>query len=217
MSNRIVTIVDYGMGNLRSVSNSVYEVGYDPVIVSDPRDLKGASHVILPGVGSFKAASDLIFLNGWAAALQEHCKSGKPLLGICLGMHMLATFGEEGGGSAGLGLVPGRIRKIPSTSLRVPHVGWNTVALTQSHPIFEDIKPGRDFYFVHSYYYDVASSDLCVGVTDYGFDFCSVVAKGNVVGMQFHPEKSQRNGLALLEAFLRWDGMWSAGRGSNDS
>ncbi len=217
MSNRVVSIIDYGMGNLRSVSNSVYEVGYDPLIVSDPEHLKEASHVILPGVGSFKAASDLIFLNGWAAALQSHYESGRPLLGICLGMQLLATWGEEGGGAAGLDFIPGRIRKIASTSLRVPHVGWNTVAQSQPHPIFKNIKPDRDFYFVHGYFYDVESSGLCLGVTDYGFDFCSVVAKDNVVGVQFHPEKSQRNGLALLEAFLKWDGMWPAGGLGNDS
>lgn len=217
MSSRVVSIVDYGTGNLRSVSNSVYEVGYDPVIVSDPMGLEGASRVILPGVGSFKTASDLIFLNGWAEVLQEYCKSGRPLLGICLGMQMLATCGDEGGGAAGLNLIPGHVRKISSTSLRVPHVGWNTVTQTQSHPIFDDIKPDRDFYFVHGYYYDVTSPDSCVGITDYGVDFCSVVARNNVVGVQFHPEKSQRNGLALLEAFLRWDGTWSAGGGGNDS
>lgn len=210
MTDSAVAIIDLGIGNLRSVFNSLYEIGYDPEVISNPDQLSAFERAILPGVGHFKTASEKLAVTQFDQAIRQHAVAGKPLLGICLGMQLLATRSYEGGESLGLNLIPGVISKIEG-NLRVPHIGWNSVNFHHSHPVIETIKPDRDFYFVHSYFFQPEDEDCILGSTDYGKPFCSIVANKNIIGMQFHPEKSQRNGLALLEAFMEWDGVWSSG------
>ncbi|TVR39930.1 MAG: imidazole glycerol phosphate synthase subunit HisH [Planctomycetota bacterium] len=195
------------MGNLASVANAVDACGYDPLRCSSAAALAQAERIILPGVGSFRTAAERLHDGGWTAALHHHVAAGRPLLGICLGMQLLASWGEEGGGAAGLDLIPGRVEPLRVEPLRIPHVGWNSVELKRTHPCFAGIKPGRDFYFVHSYHFRVDQAEHRLAVTDYGSPVVCAVAQGSVLGLQFHPEKSQRNGLALLEAFLHWDGV----------
>lgn len=201
-----VGIVDVGLCNLRSVENAVYALGHDPLRVRDAGELAAARRAILPGVGNFRAASDALEARGLRAELARFARE-RPLLGICLGMHLLATWGEEGGGCPGLDLVKGRVTRLePGGGRRVPHVGWNGVELARPHPLFARVKPSRDFYFVHGFRLVPDDEEEVVGRTHYGIEFASVAANGQAVGVQFHPEKSQRNGLLVLEAFLDWDG-----------
>lgn len=203
----MVAILDYGFGNLKSVYNALYVLGEDPVFISNPCELEGVERLIVPGVGSFDTAMGKLERGGWPGALLAFAAAGRPLLGICLGMQILSEFGEEGAGVAGLGLVPGRVIMLsPDSGLNIPHAGWNTVKIKSGHPVFEGLPPQSDFYFVHSYCYDCNSDDLVLGETDYGGVFCSVVGCGNVLGVQFHPEKSQKRGLKILENFCAWDG-----------
>lgn len=204
----MIAIVDIDMGNLRSVGKAIYQLGHDAKLVSRPGelDLGRATRCILPGVGSFRTASERMEQSGLGDALRAFAHSGRPILGICLGMQLLADEGEEGGGAPGLGLIPGRVTRLDAgPGTRVPHVGWNTVAVRAPHPLFADVKPGRDFYFVHSYHFRAADS-VVLGETEHGIRFVSVVGHKNVIGVQFHPEKSQANGLRILERFCDWDG-----------
>ena len=202
-----VVVVDIGISNIASVTNSLIELGYIPLVMGDPRGVENAQRVILPGNGSFRIASERLTETGWVTALREFAESKRPLLGICLGMHLLASSGEEDGISEGLGLIPGVSRRLLAGDLRLPHVGWNTVDQLKSHFIFEGIKNSRDFYFSHSFVLEPISKNLIIGNTDYGNTFASVVSSKNVVGVQFHPEKSQKNGLKLLSQFMKWDGV----------
>ena len=199
-----VVIVDYGMGNLASVQRALEECGAAAQIVADPAALQRASHVILPGVGAFGDAMARIAAGGWVAPLRQLAVERVPLLGICLGMQLLADCGEEGGLHAGLGLVPGRVTRLqPSRSgERVPHVGWNEVCLQLAEPLFDGVPANTDFYFVHSYHFLAARKEHVVACTPYCGEFASVVRAGSVVGTQFHPEKSSRAGLRLLRNFL---------------
>jgi glutamine amidotransferase len=201
-----VVVVDIGISNIASVTNSLVELGYAPLVMDDPRGIEDAQRIILPGNGSFRAAAERLTETGWVTALREFAESKRPLLGICLGMHLLASTGEEDGVSEGLGLIPGVSRRLLAGDLRLPHVGWNTVDQLKSHFIFEGIKNSRDFYFSHSFALEPTSKNLIFGNTDYGNTFASVVGSQNVVGVQFHPEKSQKNGLKLLSQFMKWDG-----------
>jgi glutamine amidotransferase len=201
-----VAVVDIGISNIASVTNSLVELGYAPSVVNNPMEIGNTQRVILPGNGSFRIASERLTESGWFKILRDFAKSKKPLLGICLGMHLLATFGEEDGISEGLGLIPGVSRRLPAGELRLPHVGWNTVEQVKSHFVFEGIKNGRDFYFSHSFALEPSARDSIFGTTHYGDTFVSVVGSQNVVGVQFHPEKSQKNGLKLLSQFMKWDG-----------
>lgn len=200
-----VGIVRMPIGNLQSVYNSLWELGHDPRWVDETVDVEDLSHLILPGVGNFRAVSSALEARGLAAKARRFAASGRPLLGICVGMQLLATSGEEGGGSDGLGLIAGQVTRLPE-DLPLPHVGWNTVRLRHTHPVFEGIKPGRDFYFVHSYAFVTSEEGDALATTDYGSAFVSAVARDNIVGVQFHPEKSQVNGLKLLDNFCGWDG-----------
>mgnify|MGYP005995686873 CR=1 FL=1 len=206
----MIGIVDYGMGNLRSVYNAVYEQGFDPVLVKSAEDFDDCTHFILPGVGHFKQAMAAIQRLGFDHALHEQVRQqGKPLLGICLGMQLLRSHGEEGD-CEGLGFIEGDVKKFTNSNLRVPHVGWNEVNLLTNtmglHPVLQNIKNHTDFYFVHSYYCAAKEPEHALGTTDYGHNFHSIIANGNIIGMQFHPEKSQANGLTLIEQFCDWDG-----------
>lgn len=207
-----VGIIDIGICNLRSVEKAVYALGHDPLFVKAPAQLADVERVILPGVGSFRVASEALAKADLTSALRSFA-SEKPLLGICLGMQLLASWGEEGGGAEGLDLVPGRVVLLapppPAAGerpLRVPHVGWNTVDVVRAHPVFAGTKKGRDFYFVHSFHLVPTVDEQLVGRTAHGVSFASAVANGKALGVQFHPEKSQAVGLSLLERFLDWDG-----------
>lgn len=202
-----IGILDIGLGNLSSVFNAIYESGFDPELISKPAQFIELSHLILPGVGNFAAGMRSIRSAEMVTPLQEFFSSGRPMLGICLGMQLFATTGYEGGVTTGLGLIDGEIRRFPETpGLRIPHVGWNEVLFQRNHSLFEGIKPERDFYFVHSYCFFPEKPDDILAVTDYGGKVVCAVARENLVGLQFHPEKSQSNGLKMLENFCAWDG-----------
>ncbi|HNU65135.1 MAG TPA: imidazole glycerol phosphate synthase subunit HisH [Thiobacillaceae bacterium] len=204
-----VAIVDYGMGNLRSVANALRQVGTEPAIVDRPEDLTHFERVILPGVGAFQQAMEHLDASGLGAAVDGARRSGKPILGICLGMQLMCRGSEEGalaGAShAGLGWVDAQVRRFPvRPGLKVPHMGWDDVQRAGAHPLIEGVADGSDYYFVHSYYVDCAHGDDVLLAGDYGVPYCAVFAHGNVVGAQFHPEKSQQAGLRLLKNFLAW-------------
>jgi glutamine amidotransferase len=202
-----VGIVNLQIGNLRSVSNAVDSFGYDHCIVESPDQLASLTHLILPGVGSFHTAMRRMNERGLYQPIRDFVSSGRPVLGVCLGMQLLGSHGEEGEDTVGLGLIPGQVRKFNSRVVEaIPHVGWNSVELRASHPVFKDVRTGVDFYFVHSYHFMPARDESVLGLTECGERFVSVVAQENVVGFQFHPEKSQANGLRLLDNFCGWDG-----------
>jgi len=200
-----VAIVDYGMGNLDSVARAVEECGGRPVVTAEPREVATAAAVILPGVGAFRRGMENIRARGLEDVLREDVVGEDvPLLGVCLGMQLLATTGSEGGGETpGLGLVPGRVERIkPSGAERVPHVGWNEVTPRRQHRLFDGIEPGRDFYFVHSYELRCDEPEDVLATVPYGGEVVAAVGHGCVAGVQFHPEKSQKTGFRLLRNFL---------------
>ncbi len=201
-----VAVVDIGVSNIASVTNALIELGYEPVVLKNPKLILEFERLILPGNGSFRVAAERLVQIGWVGPIRSFANSKKPILGICLGMQLMATVGEEDGDSDGLDLIPGISRKLNSQGLRLPHVGWNSVSLSRSHFVFDGIKPERDFYFSHSFAFEPRNFQDHVCHTEYGSVFTSVISLGNVVGVQFHPEKSQKNGLRLLSNFMRWDG-----------
>jgi glutamine amidotransferase len=194
----VITIVDYGMGNLRNVLRACAEIGVKASVTSDPGQVRSAGWLILPGVGAFGEAVRKIDDMGLRRPILEHVKAGRPLLGICLGMQLLLDASEESPGAAGLGLIPGTVRKL-SGAVKVPHIGWNDVIPVSPSPLFPDSKERPVTYFVHSFY--VGMIPETVAVTEYGIRFSSSVSKENVHGVQFHPEKSQVAGLNLLRRF----------------
>ncbi len=204
---QMIGILNVGLGNLRSVENAVYQSGFDPLVVEDASAFDDLTHLIVPGVGNFGAAMPEIDRRGLRKPILDFVGSGRPLLGACLGMQLLMAVGEEGGIHEGLRLIDGRVvRMTPPPGFRVPHVGWNVVDVRRVHPVFDGIKNGRDFYFVHSYVACCVHEEDVLGVTDHGGSITAVIGRKNVIGFQFHPEKSQINGLRLVENFCRWDG-----------
>lgn len=202
-----IGIVDVGIGNLGSVRQAVYNLGWDPVLISKPEDLLRITHLLLPGVGAFNSAMEKLKNAQLVESIQSFALDGKPILGICLGMQLLATQGREGGLTSGLNLIPGQIEPIQSDSgLRVPHVGWNEAHQKQKHPLLKGIRDDVDFYFVHSFRFVAEDVRNILAETEYGTLFPSIVAQENVVGTQFHPEKSQSNGMRILDNFCMWDG-----------
>ena len=198
----MIAIVDYGAGNLRSVINAVSKLCYQPKVTSSPDDVLNAQAVILPGVG---AAADTMANLRTLKLISPICRfiaEGHPFLGICIGLQILFTGTEEGGWCECLGVIPGRVRRLPS-SLKVPHMGWNQVKQKTSHPIFSGIPDNANFYFVHSYYAEPDDKSLVAGETDYGIPICSVIARGNLIATQFHPEKSGDVGLKLYDNFIK--------------
>jgi glutamine amidotransferase len=182
-------------------------VRHDHCIVESPDQLDALTHLILPGVGAFHTAMRRINEKSMFEPISDFVASGRPLLGLCVGMQLLGSRSEEGEDIVGLGLIPGEVRKFDSSRVEaIPHVGWNSVDVCGSHPVFKDVRTGVDFYFVHSFHLKPANDEAVLGVTDCGEKFVSVVARENVVGFQFHPEKSQANGLRLLDNFCGWDG-----------
>lgn len=200
----MISIIDYNMGNVKSVKNALAALGYDCVISRKKKDLENSSHLILPGVGAFVDGMKNLEKFGLTGILNEQVlNKKKPILGICLGMQMMAETGEEGKKSHGLGWVKGTVRrfKVDEKKYPIPHVGWNDVVPSAGSVLFKNIEKNI-FYFVHSYFLVPENKKLVAGLTDYGEKFTSAVQDKNIFGVQFHPEKSQQAGLKLLENFL---------------
>ncbi len=202
----VIVIVDYGIGNLRSVQKALERVGATAVVTSDPAALDRAQGVVLPGVGAFGDGMDHLRRRGLVEPVLRQAGAGKPLLGICLGMQLLFDESEEMGHQQGLGLFPGRVVRFSEGELKVPHIGWNQLRLAEPRPemaLLEGIEDGAYAYFVHSYYPVPDEPGDLLATTEYGIEFASVVGRGAIWGAQFHPEKSQDVGLRLLKNFVR--------------
>jgi imidazole glycerol-phosphate synthase subunit HisH len=199
----MIGIVDLGRGNIGSVKNAVEFLGRASIVLGSPSRIDECDRVILPGVGSFFNSMNEMKGRGFDDALRNFAARGGRILGICLGMQLLASFGSENGEIEGVGLIPGHVcRMNVPNGLRLPHVGWNGVERMGEHPLFRGVKKCVDFYFTHSYVFEVENEAHSIGKTLYGECFTSAVATGNVWGVQFHPEKSQKNGLRILKNFL---------------
>lgn len=227
----MLTIIDYGIGNLRSIEKAFQAVGADVVRTDRPEDIARADHVVLPGVGAFGACAAEIRRRDLEGVIHDVVASGKPFLGVCVGMQLLFEVGEERGTYQGLGILPGRVVRFqgqhapaparepaalsigdagpatldaaPSRPLKVPHMGWNTITPRRTAPLLDGIEPGAFFYFVHSYHAQPDDTNDVLATTTYGRPFPAVVHRNNVYGVQFHPEKSQRNGLRILKNFAQ--------------
>jgi glutamine amidotransferase len=204
-----IAVVDYGAGNLRSVAKALARSGLDPEVSADPGVVRAADAVVLPGVGAFADAMRHLQAKGLDAAVREAIESGRPYLGLCLGLQVLFEESDEHGPTPGLGLLAGRIERFPERAadgsvLRVPHIGWNAVRFGGTHPMSAGLPREDTFYFVHSYRAVPADPALVAGCTDYGGEFASAVARDNVFAVQFHPEKSQSAGHRVLDAFAAW-------------
>ena len=199
MSVRIA-IADYGIGNLGSVSKAFRGAGAEVELTGDPDALRRADALVLPGDGAFAATMEEVERRGLVPVLRDTVAAGKPLLGICIGMQLLFDESEEHGVHRGLGFLPGRVRRFEG-ELPVPHMGWNALRWRQPHALLEGVEDGAYVYFVHSYYCD-APADVVVATSDYGREFPAVVGRGSVLGVQFHPEKSQQVGLRMVAAFV---------------
>lgn len=200
-----IAIIDYGMGNLRSVMNAFASLGADARVAEVPADLASADRIVLPGVGAFGDGMENLRRLGWIPALEREVREGgKPFLGICLGMQLLATEGTEFGAHKGLGWIPGAADRIqPSDpSLRVPHIGWNDVRFVRRNGLFAGLGETDTFYFVHSYALMPEDGGIVSGVCDYGGEFAAGIESGNLYATQFHPEKSQKAGMSVLRNFL---------------
>ena len=198
-----VIVIDYGMGNTGAVQCSLEEAGAYVELSDDTDKLLKAERLVLPGVGSFHDGMAHLRERGLVEVIRQAVANGTPLPGICLGMQLLADYGEEGGGEEGLGLVPGRVLRMqPDEGERIPHVGWNEVNPSQDSILIEGIPAGTDFYFVHSYHFQAEDLDDVLLTTPYCCGVVSAVARDSICGVQFHPEKSSRAGLALIENFL---------------
>ncbi len=201
----MIAVIDYGMGNLRSVQKALEKIGYGAVIIDNPDNLNKAEAAILPGVGAFRDCYEGLRQKGFVNPIKEFIHAEKPLLGICIGMQLLFEYGEEGSGSEGLGIFEGRVVRFPSTKstgLKVPHIGWNFVkpVKDKTNPLLPNHKGGYA-YFVHSYYAQPTDKDIILATCEYGIEFPCMVGKNSVFGVQFHPEKSQQFGLEILKNF----------------
>jgi len=205
-----LAIIDYGVGNLRSVERAFAATGNDATVTGDVSVLRQARGLVLPGVGAFAACMKALSARGFDELVRERVAGDTPLLGICVGMQLLFESSEEFGDAAGLGLIRGRVRRLPDEEL-VPQVGWNQIRKRNFHPILSGIEDDAFVYFVHSYYCDVADPALVAGETDYGISYASVIGRGDLCGVQFHPEKSQAVGLQMLSNFAHRvrGGSWS--------
>lgn len=196
-----VIIVDYGAGNLRSVARAVAHAGHEPRVTSDPAEVAGADALIVPGVGAAADTMRNLRESGMVEPVREYIASGKPFFGVCMGQQALLSYSEEGGRHECLDIIRGRVTKLPGGQ-KVPHMGWNRVRQVSEHPIFAGIPDESYFYFVHSYFPEPEDPAVVVGETEYGVTFASVMARGNLVATQFHPEKSGDAGLRMYRNFL---------------
>ena len=200
----MIGIIDYGMGNLRSVQKACERLGASARICSHPDDLRGLSKWILPGVGAFRDAIAALRAADFVEPIREHIAADRPLLGICLGLQLLFDVSYEDGEYAGLGIVPGEVVRFQSEpGLRIPHMGWNTLEIAHKNELLEGIEPGSHVYFVHSYHVVPRDADVIATRTTHGLPFVSMISRGALFATQFHPEKSQMVGLRLLENFTR--------------
>jgi glutamine amidotransferase len=197
----MIAIADYGIGNLGSVTKAFRRCRAEVRLTGDPAELRAADALVLPGDGAFAATMDEVERRGLVPVLREAVETGKPLLGICIGMQLLFDESEEHGVHRGLGFLPGRVRRLEG-DLPVPHMGWNRLRFRRAHPMLEGITDGAHVYFVHSYYCD-APEDVVIAASDYGREFPAIVGRGSVLGVQFHPEKSQEIGLRMVAGFVR--------------
>jgi glutamine amidotransferase len=203
----MITVIDYGAGNIRSVLRACAEVGEEVVRTGDPAVVAKATKVIFPGVGAAPSAMAYLKDMGLDSAIKNAVRSGVPVLGICLGAQIVLDRSEEGSTPC-LGLIPGTTVRFrpPDAGYKIPHIGWNDVKVTQPHPLLDGLQPGDEFYFVHSYYPRPARDEDVYAVSDHGEEFCAAIGRDNLFATQFHPEKSGRLGLELLARFQTWDG-----------
>lgn len=203
----MIAIIDYGMGNLRSVQKGFEKVGFDAVVTADPKVVLEAEKIVLPGVGAFRDCMRNLEQGGFVEPILKVIRDGRPFLGICVGMQLLMTDSVEFGLYQGLDVIPGHVLRFPDgmeengEKLKVPHMGWNQIAIKRRSPIFAGIDDGTNVYFVHSYYEKPDDDSVVAATSDYGFEFCASIWKDNIVATQFHPEKSQEIGLKILRNF----------------
>ena len=203
----MIAIIDYGVGNLFSLASSFSAIGAEAVVTADPAVIRAADRLILPGVGAFEDAARKLRESGMADLVKEEAAGGKPIMGICLGMQMLFEKSYEYGEHEGLGLIKGSVRPIADVipkGLKIPHIGWNALHFTRPHSLFKYLKEGDFVYFVHSFY-AADCNDAVIATSEYGAPLTAAVANGNVMGCQFHPEKSGDVGLSILRAFCEWE------------
>ena len=202
-----IVIIDYGMGNLRSVQKAFEQVGCQAVVTTDPALASRADKLVLPGVGAFRDCMRNLTDGGFVAPIRAHIDAGKPFLGICLGLQLLFTESEEFGRHRGLGIIPGKVVRFPAGAqeqgdvLKVPHMGWNRIDIHRPAPLYQEVPDGSFVYFVHSYYVVPDDPAVIATETGYGQSFCSSIWRDNVMATQFHPEKSQAVGLQMLKNF----------------
>ena len=201
--SKTIAVINYGAGNLGSVANALTKLGYMPLITSSVPEVLNAHAVFLPGVGAGGDTMQSLEASGMAAAVLKLVELQRPLFTICVGMQVLLSSTEEDGEHKCLGIIPGKVRKLPQ-GLKIPHMGWNQVRQTINHPVFNGIPDNTYFYFVHSYYANPSDSSSVAGVTEYGIEFCSMLIKGNLFATQFHPEKSGEAGLKMYSNFLKY-------------
>lgn len=203
----MIAIIDYGMGNLRSVQKGFERIGCAAEVTADPSRLLAADKIVLPGVGAFRDCIHNLEQGGFVEPILQVITEGRPFLGICLGLQLLFTESEEFGLHKGLGVIPGRVVRFPEgmqeqgEKLPVPHMGWNQISLKAETPLFNDISDGSNVYFVHSYYVKPDDPSVVAATCNYGLEFCAAIRKDNVMATQFHPEKSQAIGLQMLKNF----------------
>ncbi len=208
----MIAIIDYGMGNLRSVQKAFEKIGSEAVVITEPKKLSSAKRIVLPGVGAFRDCIHNLEQAGFIEPILKTITDGLPFLGICLGLQLLFTESEEFGLHKGLGIIPGRVVRFPEDmtesgeKLPVPHMGWNQVSFKSESPLFNGIPEGSNVYFVHSYYVKPKESSVVTATSNYGIDFCAAIQRDNVMATQFHPEKSQAVGLQILKNFARMKG-----------
>lgn len=202
----MIAIIDYKAGNLRSVERALKHLDLACTITSDPAEIAAAERVIFPGVGAAGTAMETIREKNLDRTIREVIDRGTPFLGICLGTQVIFQESEEDGNTRCLGIIPGTVRRFPEMGEKIPHMGWNTLTIMKKHPLLGGVDEDAWFYFVHSYYPDPSVAEDIVAKTFYGLEFTSVVARGNVFATQFHPEKSGRPGLKILENFSKWNG-----------
>mgnify|MGYP002395379465 CR=1 FL=1 len=198
----MIAIIDYGAGNLRSVVNAISRLGYQARVTSSPQEMLAAQAVILPGVGAAADTMTNLQTLGLVDPIRHFIAENHPFFGVCIGLQILFSGTEEGGWHECLGIIPGVVRRLPP-GLKIPHMGWNQVKQKISHPIFDGIPDEANFYFVHSYYVEPEDKSLVAGETEYGSSICSVMAKGNLIATQFHPEKSGEVGLRIYDNFIK--------------